>query len=305
MPGWHLYPITRHKHNIPAKRFYTALLNEGIATQDLVLRDASVAEWLWEKNPVIWFLESPEVCEFLGTSEFRDVSLAHLPNDPFPTMVSYPAPYGDYLGAALVTKCTVKQRHEKMLQFFRFCGYDKLTMEDFKDSGHEDEAEVFDLVFIKNRAHYRFTVPESKIEAALAGEWFDDSNAKYESKEPLFEEDLELEHRHLIMALRAFVYRAAFPDALVDGLPSKKQVLQKMPSGVKTFYFRKKIEHRSSPAIHYRSPHLRILKNERYKRDESGAPRVIPVSSALVGCKNVDAKTLRKFQEHMKVKVKQ
>jgi hypothetical protein len=278
-----------------------------IRGNDLIARDVSFVEWAWKKDSAIWFLEDDNMMSFLVGSKFEKVSMESIPNMDKHIMLSYPGEYGEKLGGCIVRKISVSQRKKLIKSFAEHCGIgvheDDIS---FKSSSEKQDGDLIEIVFCKKcfdspdgYARYRFIVPEHRFQEALEGNWWQDKEAHSETTVPITDEDIEFERAHFKIAMRALVYAWAFPEALTHGEPNKKSLMgpPDHKSGAKAFFLGRHKEHRTSPCLHLRSSHRRVLKDERYKRNEDGTLREVSVKMAVVAGHDIDPSTLRLLKE--------
>ncbi len=105
----------------------------------------------------------------------------------------------------------------------------------------------------------------------------------------------ELHSRSARFLFAVMIYLQAYPDRLVEGYPTdskKKEVayhLKPKPFSVsfpEAKHFTRRTAAQTGPrATHFRRMHFRTLRDERYKRNPDGSPKVIAVSASVVSGK--------------------
>ena len=307
MPGYHFYKFY-YKHI--AQQFPKAnidwVFGQGlravIQIGDLVSRDILFFEWCWKRRGIIWFMEDQELIDFMIGSKFEKVKLSDIPDTDDPIMISYPNRFGEKLGGVLIRKMTLGQRRNLISLFYKACGL-QVAPHHFYSNDKETQdmgINLLEVTFCRGYERYRYIIPEKKFQEALDGEWWEDPNTQKDSYIPIEESDIALQKVHFKMALRSLLYASAFPEVIQPGLPKKSQLMGHMPCKEdRAFMFRRHVEHKASPCLHLRSAHTRTLKNERYKRDPDGQPRVVPVRMAVVAGHQVDPFVLEKMRNDM------
>lgn len=102
------------------------------------------------------------------------------------------------------------------------------------------------------------------------------------------------EREKMIMHLRLFAcmssYISAFPDALKPGIPEDMKRTNANPK--KDFTLFTAPELRGSVSAHFRRAHFMTLRDERYKHNEDGTPRIVFRNSAVVKIRRDKCETL-------------
>lgn len=307
MPGYHFYPpyykiLMKAMPDKSADWVFGEGIKCSIKVEDIVARDILFFEWCWMKHGVIWFLENARLVDFLIGSKFEKVRMSDIPETDDPIMLSYPDKIGEKLHGCLIRKTTISKRREELCRFFKLAGMD-LGVENFysdREETKDPETSILEISVAKKDERYRYIIPEAHFQTALDGEWWDDPKTHEKSYVPIEESDIVLQKAHFKIAIRALLYAAAFPEALKPGVPTKKQRMGIIPCEEKRgFWFTRYQEHRSSPSLHLRAAHARVLKDERYKRGPDGKPRIIPVSMAVVAGHHVEPSVLEKLRNDM------
>lgn len=93
----------------------------------------------------------------------------------------------------------------------------------------------------------------------------------------------------LRLCLGVCIYISAFPQSLQQGLPGewkfKRVGFPQIFSRTSVYNILSPSSTHKSPEMHIRSWHFRALRDIRYKRNNDGSVRIIPVSSSIVGGK--------------------
>jgi len=99
----------------------------------------------------------------------------------------------------------------------------------------------------------------------------------------------DLAYRLLRAVCGLCVYCIAFPDALRDGVPEgvrRREIRRLDPVCTTVGATHVPAAHngdRKAVSMHYRRAHFRELRHERFKRDELGRIRIVPVDACVVG----------------------
>ena len=307
MPGYHFYkPYYKYLAQHLPKTDTNWIFGEGLRaanqTGDIVARDILFFEWCWLRRGIIWFMEDTELMDFLIGSKFEKVSLSNIPNTKEPIMLSYPNCFGETLGGVLVRKLTLGQRRDLLSEFYKVGGLHVSPGEFYSNDAETQDMSIhlLEVAFCRGDERYRYIIPEGRFQEALDGDWWQDPRTHKDSHIPIEESDIALQKVHFKLALRALLYASAFPEALRPGVPPKKQRMGYLPCQEdRTFIYSRHKEHRGSPCLHLRAAHPRTLRDERFKRDPDGQPRVVPVSMAIVAGHAIDPSVLEKLRNDM------
>lgn len=120
------------------------------------------------------------------------------------------------------------------------------------------------------------------------------------------QEDNYICNLHLNMSQRVLSYLAAFPESLREGFPRSmaegNSIAARIVATAKTRNARNislPARFRNTPTPHFRHGHFRTLRDERFKRNVDGTPRVIYVNGMIVGKKNAKAETVESVSQQM------
>jgi hypothetical protein len=225
------------------------------------------------------FIEDMKLLEMIETANFEiDAESFDTPHESF--LVCFPRESG--LPGCLVTYQDFEKRQGVL---------NKIN----KEHGHNlqlNRADYYALCINHStgEAASRAAIPVDKIPECLASpEDMSESIGNFDMLlvSELSDEDKAIQHRLLRIVAGLSVYARAFPGAIRSGYPSeagKKLRDRYLPSPeVSTAQAPKRTGSGTERKEHYRTWHFRTLRDDRYKRDKDGRPKIVFVRDTIVG----------------------
>jgi len=276
------------------EEFEKLAFDTSMRMNDIITRDVMSIEWHWRQSGhEVWFLETEKLIEILNKSNFNvDISL--IPNMDHPVVVSLPGKDGEKNGGFMMYKSTVGLRRKRLEKFYRSMGFN------FNMTFYSDEEDINDdTEIIEVSAHdksgqtrFRFIVPDTKMDCALKGTFWDDPDTFKQSLLPMESIDCDYERQLFQLASRLLVYIKVFPEVMTSGYPRPKSIhggyFDKKKSKSRLIGIPEKMK--NSPESHYRTWHFRTLRDKRYAAGGE-LPRMVFVSDTIVG--KITPKTVR------------
>lgn len=139
---------------------------------------------------------------------------------------------------------------------------------------------------VTNRVVFTCGLPGGNIGARI---WDIDAADELLSKREMVDEKFpqdDIAFLHIRLCMAAVVYAAAFPDCIRNGMPD--DIAAPHLHSPRTLTAAHEILEgatRTSVSIHIRAGHFRCLRDERYKRNEDGTPKIVFVRQTVVAGK--------------------